>query len=446
MRAAPLPALRSPLDGAPLLVAFSGGLDSTVLLHLLASQPAARAGGLRAIHVDHGLHPDSERWADHCHAACVQFDVDLDVVRVTVAPGGEGPEGAARAARHAAFREALHEGEVLVLAHHRDDQAETFLLRALRASGAEGLASMRPWRRHGRGWVWRPLLDTPRAALLAHAREHGLAWIEDPSNASTEPDRNFLRHRVLPLLRERWSHADAAFARSAGFAAEAGALLEAEDRRALAMAAGDGGRLLDIAGLAALPAARRARVLRRWLDGLGLPPLPANGIAIVERDLLPAAPDAVPAFAWSGAIVRAWGGALHADWIQPPLPGDWHARWDGKAPLQLPTGDSLRLEPATGFDRVVSVHARRGGERIRLPGRSHSHALKHVLQERGVPPWERERLPLLVDEAGDVLAAGDAIHSAAFAQWLRDSGTRPIWQRAQALRDCAGRPPTDPAD
>jgi tRNA(Ile)-lysidine synthase len=433
MRAARLPTLALPRDGAPLLAAFSGGLDSTVLLHLLASQPALRAGGLRAIHVDHGLHPDSARWADHCRTACAKLGVALDVARVEVVHGGEGPEAAARTARHAAFADALRQGEVLVLAHHRDDQAETFLLRALRASGTDALASMRPWRSHGRGWLWRPLLDTPRAALLAHAREHRLDWIEDPSNASTEPDRNFLRHRVLPLLRERWPHADAAFARCAGLAAEAAALLELEDRQALAMAAGDGAHVLEAAGLLALPAARRARALRRWLAGLGLPPLPASGIAAVERDLLPAAPDAEPAFAWSGAIVRAWRGWLHAGWIAPPLPGDWDVRWNGLAPLPLPTGDWLRLEPATGFDRTVSVRARRGGERIRLPGRSHSHALKHVLQERGVAPWERERLPLLADENGEVLAAGDAILSAAFAQWLHDTGARLVWQRAPRM-------------
>lgn len=445
MRAAPLSALSPPLDGAPLLVAFSGGLDSTVLLHLLASRPMPGIAGLRAIHVDHGLHPQSARWADHCRAACAELGVALDVACVVVAPGGEGPEAAARAARHAAFDEALREGEVLALAHHRDDQAETFLLRALRASGTEGLASMRPWRRYGRGWLWRPLLGTPRAALLAHAREHGLDWIEDPSNASIEPDRNFLRHRVLPLLRERWPHADAAFARSAGLAAETAALLDGEDRQALAAAASGDACVLDAAGLRSLPVPRRARVLRRWLEDLGLPPLPASGIAAIERDLLAAAPDADAAFAWSGAIVRAWHGRLHAGWIEQPLPRGWHARWDGKAPLLLPTGDVLRIEPATGFDRAVTVHARRGGERMRLPGRSHSHALKHVLQELGVPPWERGRLPLLADETGEVLAAGDRIHSASFAQWLHDTGTRLAWQRAPTCRDAAapqaGGPP-----
>ncbi|KAB8172125.1 tRNA lysidine(34) synthetase TilS, partial [Lysobacter maris] len=169
---------------APLLVAYSGGLDSTVLLHLLASEPRRRSDGLRAIHVHHGLHPDADDWARHCRRFCDALAIPLTVVRVEVArDAGLGLEAAARHARHAAFEAALGTDEVLVTGHHRDDQAETFLLRALRASGTDGLAAMRAWRRCGRGWLWRPLLETPRAALLEHAGTHALRWIEDPSNA-----------------------------------------------------------------------------------------------------------------------------------------------------------------------------------------------------------------------------------------------------------------------
>ena len=437
MRAAALPPLTPPFDGAGLLAAISGGLDSSVLLHLLASQPALRAGGLRAIHVDHGLHPDSARWADHCATACMKLGVELEVVRVAVIPGGEGPEAAARHARHSAFADALREGEVLALAHHRDDQAETFLLRALRGSGVDGLAAMRRWRRFGRGWMWRPLLDAGRGEILAHARSHGLDWIEDPGNASTDFDRNFLRHRILPLVRERWPHADAMFARSAALAAEAAGLLQESDAQALASVRTRDPAILDRGALREMAPARRARALRRWIDACGLPPLPAQGIARIEADVLPSAPDADASFAWAGARVRAWRHLVHAGLQRPPLANDWQATWDGAAPLSLPTGETLRLEPAARFDRLVSVHARRGGERINLPGRTHSHALKHVLQDIGMPPWERERLPLLVDDNGEVLAAGDAIHSAGFARWLHDTGTRLIWQRAPTPAECA---------
>lgn len=419
-----LPRLLDETAGRPLLVGYSGGLDSTVLLHLLANSADARRCGLRAIHVDHGMHADAHRWSSHCRHACDGLGVALTVVRVDVVRNaGHGPEGAARAARHAAFDKALGDDEVLTLAHHRDDQAETFLLRALRGSGPDGLGAMRRWRRFGRGWLWRPLLDVPRADLLAHARQHGLSWIEDPSNLETALDRNFLRHRILPLLRERWPHADAALARSAALSAEASALLDAEDARALA-AVGyeDDARVIRVDGLRMLPAARRARVLRRWIDGLGLPPLPAQGVAQVEADLLDATPDADAEFAWSGATIQRWRNLLHADRQHPPLPADWQASWDGRAPLPLPGGGLLRLRGAPCFDTPLRVGARRGGERILLGGRAHSHSLKHVLQDLAIPPWQRTRLALLSDAEGRLLAVAGLVNAAEFEAWLRSHG------------------------
>src|SRR3546814_1922150 len=187
------------------------GLDSVVLLHLLCARPEVRNAGLRAIHVHHGLQSVADDWASHCRALCEALDVPLQVVDVDVErDSGFGLEAAARAARRRAFAAALRDDEVLALAHHRDDQAETFLLRALRASGPDGLAAMLPWQRFANGWLWRPLLDVPRASLLSHARAHGLRWIADPSNEDTAHDRNFLPHRALPLPRARWPDATAA--------------------------------------------------------------------------------------------------------------------------------------------------------------------------------------------------------------------------------------------
>jgi tRNA(Ile)-lysidine synthase len=426
----------------PVRIGFSGGLDSTVLLHLLAATPAIRARGLGAVHVHHGLHPAADGWTGHCADICRRLGVPLDVIRVQVdLEAGSGREAAARAARHAAFAAALPAGGILALAHHRRDQAETFLLRGLRGSGVEGLAAIRPWRRFAGGWLWRPLLDQPRERLLEHARHHGLQWIEDPANEDESLDRNFLRQRVLPLLRERWPQADAALARSAALCAESHALLAGEDQRALDEAIGDG-NTLSLPALRSLPPARRARVLRRWIGTLGLPPLPAQGVARIEADLLQSRPDAGAAFAWSGAVVRAWRERLHAEQPRPPLPPGWQTGWDGRQPLRLPDGSTLVLadadvtgEPdpvqaaAPGFESTLSVHARRGGERIRLPGRSHSHALKHVLQEAGIPPWERVRLPLLSSADGDVQAAGDRIVSAGFARWLHARGLRLVHRK-----------------
>ena len=437
-----LPALPSAHAQAPVCIALSGGLDSSVLLALAAASPALRGNGLRALHVHHGLHPEADAWREHCRRSCDALGLPLQVIEVAVEPAGDGPEAAARRARHAAFAKALRHGEVLALAHHRDDQAETFLLRALRASGVDGLAAMRPWRALGTGWLWRPLLDLPRARLLAYAQSRGLAWIDDPSNADLHLDRNFLRHRVLPLLRERWPQADAAFAGSARLAADASALLDGGDEAALATVRGTSPQSLSVQGLHTLPPARRARVLRRWIAAQGLPPLPARGVARIEADLLgDAAGDGQARFAWSDALVRRWRDELHAMRPGPSLPAGYRATWDGLAPLRLPTGESLMLVP--GEDQPIAsttgaasdmpsaaasppwtVHARAGGERMVLPGRAHSHLLKHVLQDANVPPWLRARLPLLSATDGRVLAAGDVLRSAAFDAWLRHHGLR----------------------
>lgn len=434
------PPLPPPLAGRAkgFLVGLSGGLDSMVLLHLLATAPPRPGLSLRAIHVHHGLHPEADAWAAHCEAACAAWSVPLQVVRVRVPrASGPGPEAAARAVRHAAFAGHLREDEVLVLAHHQDDQAETFLLRALRASGPDGLAAMRPWRAYPPGWLWRPLLDRPREALLVHARGHGLEWVEDPSNAEVEFDRNFLRARVMPLLRERWPHAAAALARSAALSAEGAALLREGDARLLDSVRGDSADVLDAGALQALPRERRARVLRLWIERLGLPPLPANGIAQVEAALLQAAADAEAEFAWSGARLRRWRQWLHAGAADAALPENLDIAWDGSAPLALPAGGVLRLEGAERFEAPLRVHARQGGERIRLPGRDHHHALKRVLQERGVPPWERQRLPLLSDPEGTLLAAGDQVLSGALEAWLAARGARVVWDRGDAVAACA---------
>lgn len=411
---------------APLCVGFSGGLDSAALLHLLASHRHGTA--LRALHVHHGLQAGADEWALHCERTCAALQVPLSVVHVEVIDGGEGLEAAARTARHAAFAGSLAPGEVLVLAHHRDDQAETFLLRALRASGPEGLAAMRRWRPFGPGRLWRPLLAHGRDELLAYAQAHGLEWIEDPSNADTRFDRNYLRRHVMPLLRQRWRHADAVLARSAGLCADAVDALDSADALDLAGVATADPHCISRTRLQALPAIRRARVLRRWIAMLELPPLPGQGVDRIEAELLAARADAQATFCWHGAVVTAWRDLLHAGPVVPGLPPDWHVDWDGAAPLPLPGGGILELQGATGFDAPVSVHTRHGGERLVLPGRSHSHALKHLLQDLGVPPWERARLPLLSDADGELLAAGDLVHSAGFDAWLRQRGARLLWR------------------
>lgn len=413
----------------PLCVALSGGLDSTVLLHVLAGDPDVRARGLRALHVHHGLHADADAWQRHAEALCAALDVRLEVRRVQVdLASGHGVEGAARIARYAAFAEALQPGEVLALAHHRDDQAETFLLRALRASGVDGLSAMRPWRALGRGFLWRPFLATPRAALQAYAHAHGLAWVEDPANANPDFDRNYLRSAVLPALRARWPHTDAALARAATLAQQAAdALAEHADADLASVRDAHG---LSVPALRALPGDARARALRRWVHTLGWPSLPAAALPRIDRDLLQAPADRQPVYAWHGVALRRWRDHLvaRADW--PRWPEGWQVTWDGRMPLALPAGGTLALEGANALPTQALVTGRVGGEQLQLPGRTHRHRLKHLLQEADLPPWDRDALPVLRDAGtGEVLAAGDAWVAAPLHAWLQAQGARLRWSR-----------------
>lgn len=411
---------------AAVVVAYSGGLDSTVLLHLLAHRPG-QIHGLRALHVHHGLQAQADDWAEHCARTCAQWRIPLQIERVTVASDrGNGLEAAARDARHAVFTQYLRRGEWLALAHHLDDQAETFLLRALRGSSNQGLAAMRERRDFAEGQLWRPLLQVPRAKLLAYARQHRLQWIEDPSNARADYDRNFLRLQVMPLLAQRWPQVADAFARSAALAADSEALLAEQDHADLgACRVLDGS--LSVPALMQLSAPRRARVLRAWVAAIDtLPPLPGNGIRVIEQELLPARADLQPSFSWQQARIVRWSAHLHALTPMPAWPDDWQQHWDGSTPLPLPDGGQLSLHGAAAFETPLLVRTRKGGERIRLGGRTHSHSLKKLLQDSDLPPWQRQRLPLLC--AGDeVLAAADRILSGTLQQWLKVKGAHLQW-------------------
>ena len=418
-----------PLPDASIAVGFSGGVDSTVLLHALASSNAARAQGLRAIHVHHGLHPDADIWATHCEQICAEFDVPLQVLLVHVDhAAGHGPEAAARAARLQAFRATLRNNEVLALAHHRDDQSETVLLRLMRGAGGDGLAAMRRRSRIGALHLWRPLLELPRDALHDYAMQHALRWIEDPSNSEAHFDRNFIRHRVIPLLSERWPQAARNLAHSAGLLAEQSQLLSAASDALLdPLLLSD--NTLSLPGLLAQSHVQRARLLRAWLRRLDFPAPTSTILAAIERDLLPARDDGDACVEWAGVCIHRWRDQLHAQRQISVLPEVWSASWDGCEPLQLPDGSLLALRGTDGFDTPMIVRARRGGERIRLPGREHSHALKHVLQDSDVPPWIRKRMPLLISGDGELLAAGDSILSASMDAWLQQRGASLQWLR-----------------
>ncbi len=392
-----------------LIVGYSGGMDSHVLLHLLAAHRDLWPNStLEAVYVDHGLEAGSVGWGEHCARVCHASNVPFQVLRIDARPiSGESPEAAARRARYAAFAAELDPDAALLVAHHRDDQVETLLLQLLRGAGPHGLAAMPPVSRLGQGWLLRPFLDVDRAELLAHARENDLRWIEDPSNTNTGYDRNYLRHRILPVFRERWPAANRTLARSARLCAEAAAWLDEEAIADLIGAATKRADCLSIPALRSLDERRQRNLLRFWLRRLNLPIPDVRRLQQILHDALTAAADRNPCIHWPDAEVRRYRTGLYA--MRPLTPHDvrrtfvWRAAADGWPPLELPGIGRLRMEETVGAGLraaalaggLLLIRFRQGGERFRPVGRSHSQELKKLLQEAGIPPWERERLPLV---------------------------------------------------
>ncbi len=394
---------------APLAVGYSGGLDSTVLLHRLAASPQAQRRGLRALHVDHGLQPASADWPQHCAAACAALDLPFEARQVEVERRGS-VEANARRARYAALAAMLHPGETLVLAQHRNDQAETVLLQLLRGAGIGALGAMRRERMLGANPVWRPLLDVARGELERYATQHALSYIDDPSNADLRLSRNAIRHRVLPLLREHWPQAEASLAASARLLAEDAELIDGLAERALLDCHHLDPSLLRIEPLQALPAALQRHVLRRWIEQAGLSPPPPTVLARVAGELIAARADATPSLHWRGGRLRRYRELLHCTAPASPPAAFKPIRWDGSDDCELPPPfGRLQLLPAPHPLLPMRVATRIGGETIALPGRPRR-PLRHVLQELGIPPWERERLPLLfAADDGELLGAGDLV-------------------------------------
>ena len=382
-----------------LRVAFSGGRDSTVLLHALARLECGRA--VMAIHVHHGLHPLADRQADHCRrfAASLGLDFELREVHVPDSPK-QGVEGAARRLRYQALAQEAGSGDCVLTAHHATDQAETFLLAALKGSGPAGLAAMPRVRRLGAGWLGRPLLEVPGAMIAAYADRHGLQWVEDPSNEDTRFDRNFLRREALPVLSRRFPVARRLGA-AAGLQAEVVQVLDGLLDPLLDRLMGPVADSLDLSALLGQPESRRSWLLRRFIIRAGGSLPRREPLLEFLRQVAQAGEEASPALHWDGLSLRTYRGALYllkATEHREPSPFGRAIDWpDGAAALTLPDGRVLTArqlqEAGVHSCRGVQIDFRRGGEALRQGGLRRS--LKTLMQERGIPPWRRAEIPLV---------------------------------------------------
>ena len=374
-----------------LWVAYSGGLDSHVLLHLLAQSDLQ----LRAIHINHGLNPDADYWAEHCQNICKALDVPCDVIKVKVEVAArESLEAKARTARYQAIIDTIAPDDVVLTAQHADDQAETLLLQLLRGSGVAGLAAMPK----DKGWLIRPLLGYTRAELYDYAQAAKLKWIEDSSNADTRFDRNFLRHEIMPRLQQRWASVSHIISRAASHQAEANELIQDLAAQDLQQCQGHKPDILSLDSLSKLSSARQRNVLRFWIKKLALPSPTTKQLQQIVSNLITAKADSQPLVSWQGAEIRRYRHNLFA---MPPLPSSTqNIKWLFPTPSpRLPLGNLILTQGkglALPSGTELEIRFRQGGEVIRL--NKHQRVVKKLLQAAGLPPWQRQFIPLIFIE------------------------------------------------
>lgn len=387
------------------IIAFSGGLDSSLLLELCARLKLPQP--LLAIHVDHQLQAASSDWAEHCLRQCRRLNIPLHIRHVQPASASEA---AARDARYRVFESLLQPGDCLLLAQHADDQAETLLLRLLRGAGVAGLAGMPATRVLGQGRLLRPLLALSRAQLEQGAAELGLVSVEDPSNARDHYDRNWLRLHILPGLKQRWPGLLQRCGDTAALMGEADELLREraeEDYRTCRLESAAGGTALSLSALRQLSTARQRNLLHHWLAEHSGQRVARQRLLSLMQSMLSPRVDAEPVERLKKVQLRRYRDGLYLLPDPLPVPGE---------PVQVMVGQSLTLalgrlswrrvgpnERGLAEGRILTLTYRQGGERLRPLGRGGSVSLKQYLQEAEVPPWLRPLQPLLLLD-GELLA------------------------------------------
>jgi len=382
------------------LVAYSGGLDSHVLLHLCAQD---LPHSVRAVYIHHGLQDEADQWSEHCEKICQSLQVPFKTIHVDARKcSGESPEETARKARYAALKSELQSGDCLLTAHHQDDQSETVLLQLFRGAGVAGLAAMPKIHQFNQRFHARPLLGFSRQEIVDYANQNGLEWVEDPSNFNTDFDRNLLRHDIVPVVKKRWPRLGESLSKMAIQQQDALEIIEAMAAIDLASIVTQQVHVIDVAGLAKLSQARQLNVLRSWIHQCAYDAPTANILHQVVQTMLPAMEDACPEVCWGESEIRRYQGRLYClKRVEHDALESFD--WNPKEKLYLKKlGVELRAERGAGkglkselLHKNLKIKFRQGGEKIQPVGRKYTHSLKKLMQEAEIPPWQRSRIPLI---------------------------------------------------
>ncbi len=386
-----------------LYIGYSGGLDSHVLLHLAASDPQLKSR-ICAVYIHHGLQQQADAWEIHCQQVANQFEVTYHCIRVDgTKKQGQSPEESARKARYQAFEHILQPDDVLLIAQHQGDQLETVLLQLFRGAGVQGLAGMPMKTRLGSGGLIRPLLNTRKKAIEDYANLHQLIWIEDPSNQSMIYDRNYLRHQVIPLLKQRWPSLEATVSRSAGHCAQITDWVQQQVKECWPAVYCPQRQALNLQALQQQPQFLRVWLLRFWFEQQKLKLPSQQLIRQIECQLIDSGSDKSPVIKQQGYQLRRYRQYLYQVSERELTEIRETRTWPiDQTVLQLsPFTQLLRVASQSGIptalweQSVVTIRYRQGTEKLCLPGRKGHHSLKKLFQEQGIPVWQRSKIPLI---------------------------------------------------
>lgn len=412
-------------------IAYSGGLDSHVLLHLFANLRTTLPVQVRAVHVNHGLSVNADAWVEHCQLVCeslhvpyLQYTIQLNTAQ------GESLENIAREKRYECLAQCIQHDAILLTAHHQDDQAETLLLQLLRGAGVKGLAAMPSLKPFANGLHARPLLNFARNELECYAKQHALSWIDDESNSNTALSRNYIRHEIMPLLQRHWPAASQTLSRTAAHCAEALALLDECAHHRLSLVSGSVPNSLSVNKLLSLDVAEQRLVLRAWIQASHFPLPSMTKLEALRLHVLQARHDRMPCVAWRDVVVRRYRDDLLIQKQCMPHDNTRTYHWQLGSPLLIEGVGHLqatRQQAAELRSDIAQLRVcfRQGGESIKIPRRG-TRTLKKLWQEWGVPTWLRDRLPLLYDEETLVCVPGIFINPA-YAANQEELGWKVKW-------------------